>query len=450
MLRFSRRGSTSWFTSNHASVQSNTAVSALGDVEVYDVFRLGDGLQLERQRRHGCRQLAPAGERQRPSGASWTPSARGHSGVISQSSPAPRSLRLKNREHSAQHCYARLRRAEHVRRAAQPHLNLSLTVARPQAFNIALMPTRLPKIVVTGAAGFIGSHLVDRLLADGAGTIVGFDNLSRGRLENLAQLRTEPRFELVEGDVRDHAAASDVVRGASLIYHLAAQSTLRGALHDMEYTFATNVRGTFNVLRAAVESNVPRVVFTSSRDVYGEPVNLPVEEESPLLAINSYGASKVAGEVYCRAVRREFGLQTVILRLASVYGLRDIGRVIPTWLHQAQTGEKMHIYGGKQVLDFVWIGLVIEALVRSGKLDGPLPPINIGSGTGTRIVDLARRIGRLVECQPRIQLEPARSMEVNRFIAKVDRMRQILLIEPLLDPLANLAELVAVPVQVLS
>lgn len=312
------------------------------------------------------------------------------------------------------------------------------------------MSPHAPKIVVTGAAGFIGSHLVDRLLADGAGAIVGFDNFSRGALDNVAHLRNEPRFELIEGDVQDQAGVSDVVRGAGLVYHLAAQSTLIGALRDVEYTFQTNVRGTFNVLRSAVENGVTRVVFTSSQDVYGEPVELPVEEESPLLPINSYGASKVAAEVYCGAFRREFGLQTVILRLASVYGLRDIGRVIPTWLVQAQAGQQMHIYGGTQVLDFVWVGQVVEALVRAGNFEGALPPINIGSGTGTRIVDLARRIARLVECQAKLHVEPARHTQVTRYIANVDRMRQILLIEPLLDPLGNLAELVAAPVPMLG
>jgi UDP-glucose 4-epimerase len=310
------------------------------------------------------------------------------------------------------------------------------------------MSPNVPRIVVTGGAGFIGSHLVDRLLADGAGDIVAFDNFSRGRLDNVAHLRGERRFELIDGDVHDYSAVSDALRGASLVYHLAAQSTLLGAVREMEYTFQTNVRGTFNVLRAAVEKDVPRVVFTSSQDVYGEPVELPVEEESPLLAINSYGASKAAGEVYCRAFRREFGLQTVILRLSSVYGPRDIGRVIPIFLQQAQAGQQMSIYGGKQVLDFVWVGQVVEALVRAGKLDGPLPPINIGSGTGTRIVDLARRIARLVDTQPKIHLEPARRMEVTRYIANVERMRRILCMEPLLDPLGNLPELVSVPVPI--
>src|ERR1041385_1979190 len=125
------------------------------------------------------------------------------------------------------------------------------------------MPPHAPKIVVTGGAGFIGSHLVDRLVADGAGEILAFDNFSRGRLANIAHLRDEPRFELCEGDLQDRAAVSEALRGASLVYHLAAQSTLMGAVRDIEYTFQTNVRGTFNVLRAAVENEVPRVVFTS-------------------------------------------------------------------------------------------------------------------------------------------------------------------------------------------
>src|SRR5712691_4119163 len=127
-----------------------------------------------------------------------------------------------------------------------------------------------------------------------------------------------------------------------------------GAVRNVDYTFETNVVGTFNVLRGAVEQGVPRVLFASSREVYGEPISLPVDEESPLLAINSYGASKVAAEAYCRAFRREYGLHTVILRLANVYGPRDHGRVIPLWLQQALAGEDLRVHGGKQVIDFLW------------------------------------------------------------------------------------------------
>jgi UDP-glucose 4-epimerase len=234
-----------------------------------------------------------------------------------------------------------------------------------------------------------------------------------------------------------------------VVYHLAAQSSIVAAAQNLDYTFQTNVVGTFNVLRAAVECGVQRVVFASSCEVYGDPISQPVDENSPLLAINSFGASKVAGEVYCRAFRRESGLQTVILRLSSVYGTRDVGRLIPLWLRQARAGQGLQVYGGKQVLDFVWVGNVVEALVRSAELEGFVPPINIGSGTGTRILDLARRIARLAECQPRIQLEPARPMEVTRLIANVERMRELLMIEPSLDPLANLTELLPAPMAML-
>jgi UDP-glucose 4-epimerase len=192
------------------------------------------------------------------------------------------------------------------------------------------------------------------------------------------------------------------------------------------------------------------VVFASSREVYGEPIELPVDEGQPLLAINFYGASKVMGEAYCRAFRRANGLNTIILRLANAYGPRDFGRVIPQWVDQATAGEDLTVYGGKQVLDFIWVGNVVDALMRTAELEGPMPPINIGSGTGTRIVDLARRIRLMAGSHSQIHLVPARAVEVVQFVARIDRMRQLLRLEPSADPLANLPELVPTPVAVLG
>ncbi len=296
-------------------------------------------------------------------------------------------------------------------------------------------------VVVTGGAGFVGSHLVDRLLEDGHERVIVLDNLSRGSVANLAARRSDPRLDIVDGDVRDAVTVRAVVHGADEVYHLAAQPTIAAALDNREDIFTSNVVGTFNVLRAASQSGVRHVIFTSSRQVYGEPISLPVDEESPLLAINSFGASKAAGEAYCRAFRRECGLQVSVLRLANVYGPRDSGRVIPRWVERAQAGEELHVYGGKQVLDFVWVEQVVEALVRAGEADRALPPINVASGTGTRLIDLARRIARLAETPGHFSIQPARPAEVTRFIANVDRMRNILGIEPPLDPLANLARL---------
>jgi UDP-glucose 4-epimerase len=312
------------------------------------------------------------------------------------------------------------------------------------------MHQRTDKVVVTGGAGFIGSHLVDRLLADTHSDVVVLDNLHRGRLTNLAQHTDSPRLSIIQGDIRNADVVADTVRGADVVYHLAAQSTVMGAVDDLDYSFSTNVVGTFNVLRESARASVRRVVFASSREVYGEPIELPVDEGQPLLAINFYGASKVMGEAYCRAFRRANGLNSVILRLANVYGPRDFGRVIPLWVDQALNGEDLCVYGGKQVLDFVWVGQIVEALIRTAELEGPMPPINIGSGTGTRIVDLARRIRLLSGSHSQIQLVAARPVEVVQYVARIDRMRQLLRLEPTSDPLANLPELVPTPMVALA
>jgi UDP-glucose 4-epimerase len=315
---------------------------------------------------------------------------------------------------------------------------------------LAPMHQRIDKVVVTGGAGFIGSHLVDRLLADTQSEVVILDNLHRGRLTNLAQHADSSRLSIIQGDIRDFDIVAQTLRGADVVYHLAAQSTVMGAVDDLDYSFGTNVIGTFNVLKAASRESVQRVVFASSREVYGEPIELPVDEGQPLLAINFYGASKVMGEAYCRAFRRANGLNTIILRLANAYGPRDFGRVIPLWVDQATAGHDLMVYGGKQVLDFVWVGQVVNALMRVADLEGPVPPINIGSGTGTRIVDLARRIRLLAGSHSQVELVPARAVEVVQFVARIDRMRQLLQIEPSPDPLANLPELVPTPVVALA
>ena len=291
-------------------------------------------------------------------------------------------------------------------------------------------------IVVTGAAGFIGQHLVRYLVRHTPARIVGLDNLRRGRWDGIRDCAPADRLELIEGDVRDDDLLKRALTGADTVFHLAAQSNVIGAALDTDYSFQTNVVGAYNVLRAAREAGARRVVFTSSREVYGEPAVLPVPEDAPLVAKNFYGASKIAGEAYCRVFDSP-ETRVCVVRLANVYGPGDRDRVIPIFFERIAQGLPLVLYGGDQVIDFAPIGLVVEALWRTAEVLPPAP-VNIGSGQGTALKDLAQRMLALTGSTAGMVIAPARQIEVRRFTASVERMRTQLGLEPPDDPLAEL------------
>jgi UDP-glucose 4-epimerase len=246
---------------------------------------------------------------------------------------------------------------------------------------------------------------------------------------------------LVEGDIRDPGVVQEAARGVQRIYHLAAQSNVLGAVSDIEYSFTTNVVGTFHVLQAARAARVERVVFTSSREAYGEVEQLPVAEDAPLRPKNAYGASKVAAEVYCQVFQNTYGLEVNVLRLANVYGAGDRDRVIPIWLRCAAMNEDLELYGGDQIIDFVPVDLVVEGLLRAGNVSLGARPVNVGSGTGTSLRALATRVRDLPGVDLGLRILPARSVEVTRYVADVTRMRALLGLEPPVDPLEALSDL---------
>lgn len=293
------------------------------------------------------------------------------------------------------------------------------------------------KFLITGGAGFIGTRLVTALVARGH-EIVVLDNLRRGTRSELIDHERRGGVRFVEGDIRDPDAVQQAARGAQRIYHLAAQSNVLGAVSDIEYSFSTNVVGTFNILLAARDAGVERVIFTSSREAYGEVEQLPVAEDRPLTPKNAYGAGKVAGEAYCRAFANAYGLDISVVRLANVYGPGDRDRVIPIWLDRARLGQDLVLYGGDQVLDFVPIPLVVEALCRAGDASLQGAPLNVGSGMGTTLTALAERVRGLPGVAIGSRILPARSVEVTRFVADVTRMRELLALEPPSDPLEML------------
>lgn len=250
------------------------------------------------------------------------------------------------------------------------------------------------KVLVTGGAGFIGSHLVDRLMSEGFDVVV-LDDFSSGRRENLSVHFGKPNFCLVEGDVRDKADVKRALEGVDVVFHLAAIVSVDFSVKDPLLVNEVNVGGTLNVLRESLKAGVKRFVYASSCAVYGEPVNLPVNEEHPARPMSPYGVSKIAAEYYCRVFCGVYGLESVCLRFFNVYGSRQVvgpySGVIMKFIDRMKRGEEPIIYGdGEQTRDFVFVGDVVDACLRAMHCKNCVGDVvNVGSGVETSINRLA-------------------------------------------------------------
>jgi UDP-glucose 4-epimerase len=287
------------------------------------------------------------------------------------------------------------------------------------------------KACVTGGAGFIGSNLVDRLVADGHEVTV-LDNLATGSLANLRQ--TLPHVRFLEADLRDPAAVADAVTGCEVVFHQGALAAVaRSVVNPVEVT-EVNLGGTLNVLVAARDAGVRRVVFASSSSVYGNTPTLPKTETMPLLPLSPYAASKAGGEAYLAAWHATYGLETVSLRYFNVYGPRQSPRslyaaVVPRFLEAVARGEAPVIYGdGQQTRDFTWVGDVVDALLRAADAPGAVGagPINLGGGERVTIAALAELVANVFAWKGRPRIEPARVGDVRHSLADIRRARQAL------------------------
>lgn len=254
------------------------------------------------------------------------------------------------------------------------------------------MATALPKhatILVTGGAGFIGSGVVPMLLNAGHSVRV-LDNLSTGSADALAAYD----IDLITGDIRDLQAVTGAVAGVDGIVHLAAHTNVIDSIQDPLMDYAINVGGTLNLLMAAREHNVPRFVFASSNAPIGENTP-PIDEEKPARPLAPYGASKLSGEGYCSAFHGSYGLGTVVLRFANVYGPRSThkGSVVAKFIKDALNSGKLTIYGdGKQTRDFIHVDDLARAILAGLESDCGGETFQVATGQETRIIDLARSI----------------------------------------------------------
>ena len=289
--------------------------------------------------------------------------------------------------------------------------------------------------LVTGGAGFIGSNLVRALLERGDNVRV-LDNFSTGNRRNLEGLEVD----VIEGELRSYERVHNAVRGADVVYHLGALGSVPRSVQDPLTSSAVNVEGTLNVLLAARDEGVRRVVYSSSSSVYGTRRDLPVTEQTPPDPISPYGVAKLAAERFCVSFSRVYTLETVVLRFFNVFGPRQspvsqYAAVVPLFVTAIGRGEPVTIEGdGEQSRDFTYVANVVDASISAAEADGASGSIfNVSSGSPATVNQLADAIGRIVGKPVERQLAPPRTGDIRDSWADIGAAREVIGYEPRID-----------------
>jgi UDP-glucose 4-epimerase len=290
------------------------------------------------------------------------------------------------------------------------------------------------KVLVTGGAGFIGSNIVRALLARGDDVRV-LDNFSTGSRTNLAGL--EQDVDLVEGDLRSYERVHAAVRGAEVVFHEGALPSVPRSVQDPLTTTAVNIEGTLNVLLAARDESVRRIVNASSSSVYGNAGELPKVEAQAPDPISPYAVAKLAAERFCTSFSRVYAMEIVSLRYFNVFGPRQdpasqYAAVVPRFIRATAAGEPLTIYGdGEQSRDFTYVDNVVGANLLAADAPGVHGEIlNIATGGSITVNALADAIGELLGRDAEKVYEPAREADVRASWASLDEARRVLGYEP--------------------
>jgi UDP-glucose 4-epimerase len=288
--------------------------------------------------------------------------------------------------------------------------------------------------LVTGGAGFIGSHLVDALTALGCKVTV-LDNLSTGKLANLAACRDQVRF--VRGDIRDRIALQDAMAGCEVVFHLAAIVSVIQTTKDPIGSAEINEAGSLQLLEAVRAAGVRRVVFSSTCAVYGDDPVLPKREDMSPQPLTPYAAQKLAVEYHLRVYQALYGVQTTALRFFNVFGPRQdpaspYSGVISIFMLKALQGDKPVIYGdGRQTRDFVFVGDVVQALIlAAASPEAPGRVFNVGTGTSVTVSTLWDRIAALAHSGAKPEHMPRRAGEVVHSLSSIEAARRHLQFAP--------------------
>jgi UDP-glucose 4-epimerase len=293
----------------------------------------------------------------------------------------------------------------------------------------------MTRVLVTGGAGFIGSHLIDRIVDEGYDVSV-IDNLYSGKLENIERHIKRGKVDFLEGDIRDTSLVKKSLIGVDAVFHLAALISVPFSVSNPELTFDVNLAGTTNLLNACSEKNVDKFIFVSSCAVFGDTKILPVNENATTAPISPYAESKLLAERDCLSFQQRGLLQSVVLRFFNVYGPRqgmnDYSGVITRFINRAKQKQSLTIYGdGSQTRDFVNVNDIVQALyacLKSSSANGEL--FNIGSGKPTSITELAKTVLELTGQNLEICYELARAGDIKDSYADISKAKRLLNYEP--------------------
>jgi len=301
------------------------------------------------------------------------------------------------------------------------------------------------KVIVTGGAGFIGSHLVDKLIEKGSEVIVydNFDEYYANKENNISHNLSNPNFTLVKADILDIDVLSKTIKDVDVVFHLAAQPGVRFSFENPIRTNIVNTNGTLNVLQAAKQAQTRKVVFASSSSVYGTPRYMPIDEKHPTDPISIYGASKLAGEKYCEIYSRSYDLPVVILRYHTVYGPRQRPEMaIYKWTRMLLDNECPEIYGdGNQTRDFTYISDIVDGTILAAETDRIGCEIfNLGGGsriTVCEVIENLIKITGMEDLQPK--KVPAKMGDVSDTCANIQKAERLLGYKPKVDMKEGLA-----------
>ncbi len=290
--------------------------------------------------------------------------------------------------------------------------------------------------LVTGGAGFIGSHLVDALVAAGASVRV-LDNLSTGYEENLRDHASSASVRLIRGDASDAHVVNEATRGVDYVFHAAAMASVPRSMREPELCHAWCATSTINLLRSSQQQGVRRLILASTSAAYGNSPFVSKRETDPTDPLSPYAAAKLAAEQYCRAFWRGFGLETVVLRYFNVFGPRqdpasEYSAVIPRFVSMILSGKPPVIYGdGHQSRDFVYVGNVVDANLLAATVPGIAGGVfNIGCGASTTLLQLLTSLSDILDLPIEPTHQPARAGDVRDSLADITAARQMLHYEP--------------------